>query len=120
MKTGDARRSFAEMITRISRLSIFLPHPTLTLLLCEKQRRRKQGPRSSAEGNPRITQEELAARIQVLGLRGDQTAISKIEAGRRPVLDVEVVAFSKALSVSANWLLWPAVEPLGPASKGYR
>ncbi len=54
---------------------------------------------------PTITQVELAARLQVAGLMLDQTAISKIEAGRRPVLDLEVVALSKALSVSANWLL---------------
>ncbi len=47
----------------------------------------------------KVTQEQLAARLQTLGLSLDRTAISKIEVGRRPVTDIEIVAICKALSV---------------------
>jgi transcriptional regulator with XRE-family HTH domain len=52
-----------------------------------------------------ITQTELVARLQVLGIRIDQAGISKIESGQRPVFDTEVVALAKALKVSVEWLL---------------
>lgn len=58
--------------------------------------------RSSAR--PPITQEELAARLQVQGLRIERAAISKIETGYREVTDVEVVAIARALGVSISWL----------------
>lgn len=54
---------------------------------------------------PPITQGELAARLQVLGLRVEQSSVSKIEQGLRPVSDVEVMALSKALRVTVGWLL---------------
>jgi len=34
----------------------------------------------------------------------DQSALSKIESGQRPVLDVEAAALSKALNVPISWL----------------
>jgi transcriptional regulator with XRE-family HTH domain len=54
---------------------------------------------------PPVTQIELIARLQVLGVIIEQPALSKIERGYRPVTDSEVVALSKALKVSAAWLL---------------
>lgn len=54
---------------------------------------------------PPITQTDLVARLQLLGMVIDQSAVSKIETGRRPVSDIEVVALTKALKVSAAWLL---------------
>ena len=54
---------------------------------------------------PPITQTDLVARLQLLGVRIDQPGLSKIECGRRPVSDIEVVALVKALKVSAAWLL---------------
>jgi len=54
---------------------------------------------------PRITQQELVARLQVLGMMIDQSGLSKIENGQRPVSDVEVVALAKALKVSPLSLL---------------
>lgn len=53
---------------------------------------------------PRVTQEHLAARLQAMGLDLDQTTISKVERGSRPVLDVEVVAIARALGVSVGVL----------------
>lgn len=55
--------------------------------------------------NPPITQTDLVARLQLLGTNIDQSGISKIECGRRPVSDIEVVALAKALRVSVAWLL---------------
>lgn len=54
---------------------------------------------------PPITQSDLVARLQVLGIVIDQSSLSKIETQRRPVSDVEVIAFSKALKVPVSWLL---------------
>jgi len=57
------------------------------------------------QAKPPTTQKDLVARLQVLGLKVDQSTISKIEQGIRPVSDFEVVALAKALKVSAAWLL---------------
>jgi len=54
--------------------------------------------------NPQITQEELAARLQVEGLRIDRAAISKIETGYREVTDVETAAIAGILGVTIAWL----------------
>jgi transcriptional regulator with XRE-family HTH domain len=62
---------------------------------------------------PRVSQADLAARLQVLGLKINQSAVSKIEQGRRPVLDVEVEALVKALRVSAAWLFKETNERSG-------
>ncbi len=52
-----------------------------------------------------ITQRDLVARLQVLGMMIDQSGLSKIENGQRPVSDIEVVTLAKALKVSPAWLL---------------
>ena len=54
---------------------------------------------------PLITQADLVARLQLLGIMIDQPTLSKIESERRPVTDIEVVALAKALKVSVAWLL---------------
>lgn len=57
------------------------------------------------KAKPPITQSELAARLQVLGVRIDQSGLSKLEGERRPVFDTEVVALAETLKVSVAWLL---------------
>ncbi len=59
---------------------------------------------------PLITQADLAARLQIKGLRLDRVTISKIETGYREVTDVETVAIAKALGVTISWLLGESVE----------
>jgi len=59
---------------------------------------------------PLITQTDLAARLQIEGLRLERVAISKIETGYREVTDVEAVAIAKALSVTVSWLLGESEE----------
>ena len=53
---------------------------------------------------PLITQTDLVARLQVLGITIDQSGLSKLEGGQRPVSDIEVAALAKALNVSISWL----------------
>ena len=60
---------------------------------------------SRKAARPPITQTDLIARLQVLGMQIDQSGLSKIESGRRPVSDIEVLALAKALRVSVAWLL---------------
>lgn len=54
---------------------------------------------------PPITQTDLVARLQLLGITIDQSGVSKIESGQRPVLDIEVIALAEALKVDVAWLL---------------
>jgi len=54
---------------------------------------------------PPITQIELVARLQTAGVRIDQSGLSKLENGTRPVTDREVVQIAKALKVDVGWLL---------------
>ncbi len=61
--------------------------------------------KARSESKPPITQEDLAARLQLDGLKIDQAMISRIEKGERLVTDIEVKALAKALKVSAGWLI---------------
>lgn len=56
------------------------------------------------KARPPITQVDLAARLQSLGLLLDQAAVSRIEYGTHIVTDMEVSAIAKALGVSVGWL----------------
>ena len=53
----------------------------------------------------RLTQVDLAARMQLSGIQIEREAISKIESGARFVADYELLYFSKALGVDINWLV---------------
>jgi len=53
---------------------------------------------------PPITQLDLVVQLEVLGMSIDQSGISKIESGQRPVSDIEVVVLAKALKVAVEWL----------------
>ncbi len=53
---------------------------------------------------PRITQSDLAARLQVQGLNFDRVTIAKIEISYREVTDVEVKEIARALGVTIAWL----------------
>ncbi|MBS6881907.1 MAG: helix-turn-helix transcriptional regulator [Clostridiaceae bacterium] len=53
----------------------------------------------------RMSQSDLAARMQVNGVIIEREAISKIETGDRFVTDYELLVFAKVLGVSVDWLL---------------
>lgn len=66
---------------------------------------------------PEITQLDLVARLQSLGLSIDQSTLSKIENGQRPVTDIEIAALAKALRVSVSWLFDEASKSASPPNK---
>lgn len=53
----------------------------------------------------KLTQSELAARLQLMNVIVEQKAISRIELGTRLVADYELLAFSRIFNVSLEWLL---------------
>lgn len=53
----------------------------------------------------RISQADLAARMQVRGVIIERDSISRIEIGTRFVADYEIPLFAQVLGVSVNWLL---------------
>ena len=53
----------------------------------------------------RLSQADLAARMQVRGICIEREAISKIETGDRIVTDYEIVGFADILGVSVEWLV---------------
>ena len=53
---------------------------------------------------PPLTQEELAVKIQFMGMSMTKLMISRIEQKQRHVCDAELLALSKALGVSMEWL----------------
>lgn len=53
----------------------------------------------------RISQSDLAARLQVNGVTIERDSISRIEIGTRFVTDYEIKVIAKVLDVSPLWLL---------------
>jgi transcriptional regulator with XRE-family HTH domain len=51
-----------------------------------------------------LTQERLAAELQMLGWDADRFIVSKIERGQREVTDKEIVLLAKVLGASAGEL----------------
>lgn len=52
-----------------------------------------------------LTQNELAAKMQVMGIDVEQTAISRIETGNRVVADYELRAFANVFGVKMEDLM---------------
>lgn len=53
---------------------------------------------------PPITQEELARKMQFMGMEMTPLIISRIEKNQRHVCDAELRMIAKALNVSMDWL----------------
>ena len=53
---------------------------------------------------PPLTQEDLARKMQLMGMDMTGLIISRIEKGQRHVCDAELLMLSKALGVSMDWL----------------
>lgn len=53
----------------------------------------------------RLTQSELAAKLQLSGIIIERDSISRIEIGTRFVADYELRELARVLNVSINWLL---------------
>lgn len=59
----------------------------------------------AAREHAKLSQEQLAAKIQLAGLSITQKAISRIETGDRVVADYELSYFAQVLDVSVLFLL---------------
>ena len=53
----------------------------------------------------KLSQELLAARLQLEGVIIERDSLSRIEIGTRFVTDYELMVFAKVLGVSVDWLL---------------
>ena len=53
----------------------------------------------------RISQEELAAKLQIEGITIERDSVSRIEIGTRFVADYELMILAKVLDVKLEWLL---------------
>ncbi|MBQ7956401.1 MAG: helix-turn-helix transcriptional regulator [Clostridia bacterium] len=53
----------------------------------------------------KISQRELADRMQLVGIDLDKNAIQRIECGKRFVTDIEIIAFAKIFDVTFEELL---------------
>jgi HTH-type transcriptional regulator, cell division transcriptional repressor len=85
---------------------ILSPSISLIIFYVEKKNiigARVQQARKSA--NPPITQNDLVARLQLQNMSIDQSGLSKLENGLRPISDIEVLALARALKVAPEWLL---------------
>ncbi len=64
-----------------------------------------------ARENLALSQEALAAKIQLNGYSLTQKAISRIELGQRIVTDYEIPLLAEALKVDPLWLIGLAATP---------
>ena len=53
----------------------------------------------------KISQRELADKMQLVGIDIDKNAIQRIESGKRFVTDIEIIAFSKVFNITYEDLL---------------
>ncbi|MBQ3136509.1 MAG: helix-turn-helix transcriptional regulator [Clostridia bacterium] len=60
-----------------------------------------------ARQKQRLSQSDLAARLQVAGVIIERDSISRIEAGTRFVADYELKIIAEVLNVDVMWLLTP-------------
>ncbi len=58
-----------------------------------------------ARAKNRLTQDNLAAKMQIEGIIIERNSISRIESGTRFVPDYELPIFARVLNVSIEWLL---------------
>ncbi len=62
----------------------------------------------------RMSQSDLAARMQIEGITIERDSISRVEIGTRFVADYEIKIFAKVLKVDVVWLL----DCAGEADRG--
>ena len=61
----------------------------------------------------KVSQAELAARLQAMGVSLDPSAISRIENGGRSISDIEILAICRALDVPVTAILTDGSLPAG-------
>lgn len=58
-----------------------------------------------AMAKPSLTQDDLSARLALVGVQMDRAAVAKVESNLRRVLDFELRAIARILEVKVDWLL---------------
>ena len=58
-----------------------------------------------ARQKQRLSQNDLAAKLQINGIILERDSISRIESGTRFVADYELLVLSKVLKIELSWLL---------------
>ena len=53
----------------------------------------------------KLSQRELADKMQLVGIDIDKNAIQRIECGKRFVTDIEIIAFAKVFNIAYEALL---------------
>ncbi|MBE6810086.1 MAG: helix-turn-helix transcriptional regulator [Ruminococcaceae bacterium] len=53
----------------------------------------------------KVSQRQLADKMQLVGIDIDKNAIQRIECGKRFVTDIEIIAFARIFNVTYNELL---------------
>ena len=66
----------------------------------------------TARESKRLSQTDLAARLQIMNVNIDQQMISKIEKNQRQVTDYEAAAICKCLDVTFDWLIGDYIDLL--------
>lgn len=59
-----------------------------------------------ARQKQRISQSDLAARLQIEGVILERDSVSRIESGTRFVTDYELMTLAKVLNVDMKWLVF--------------
>ena len=67
-----------------------------------------------ARKTSKITQKDLVAQLQVLGIKIDQAGLSKLENGNRPITDIEIIAIARILKVPVSRLFEGSSNMLKP------
>ncbi|HAN10113.1 MAG TPA: transcriptional regulator [Clostridiales bacterium] len=55
--------------------------------------------------NKKLTQQQLAAKLELMGITIDRVTITKIENGERICLDFELMGIAQILGISSDYLL---------------
>jgi transcriptional regulator with XRE-family HTH domain len=58
----------------------------------------------AARKEARMSQMKLAAEMQLQGIKIDRSTVAKLESGRRPISDVEIIAIAKIFNVPVQVL----------------
>ena len=84
-----------------------------TLNLCGKNVARLR-----MELKPKVSQKDLADRLQLAGLDLEKNAVQRIESGQRFVTDIELCKLAEVLDVSVEELLKPRRGGTAQAGEG--
>lgn len=72
----------------------------------------------AARKEARLSQSKLAAELQLQGIKIDRSMIAKLESGRRPISDIEIIEIAKILNVPVPSLFEDSEKLSGQLDNG--